>query len=809
MTITLCGAVSATDDLDDVKYVSITGSDDNDGTETNPYLTIGKGITSVNPDGTVNVDDGTYYEHLTISKNVNLVGKSQENTILDGSNTGRPITIDTGATVNISLFTIQNGNAYGSAGGGINNAGNLTMSNSTISGNTGNDRGGGIVNYGTLTVSNSTINGNTVQYYGGGIYNYGTLILSGSTISGNTVNSDGGGIMNIGTLKVSNSTISGNTARYGGGIYNDDIMEVFDSTISGNTAYWGGGIFNVDHLIIENCELISNSAFNTQGYAYGGAIYNILGTLSINNSKIQKNSATGAWNSGSAGAIYNYEGFLTIKNSLVEENTAQYGGALFFIHQTINVVGEVLIENCSISKNIATGSGGAMVTYLTTTIIDSVISDNIAQGTYSLGGAIIQYNHGSLTIIRTLIENNQANREGGAIYSETYEDGFLTIQDSKITGNSAEKGGAIYSDNYGLTSIINCIIEGNTASLDGGFLYKSGTRGSALLKFNRIITNTAVNGAALYNPQNTAFNAEYNWWGSNNPDFTTLIVGNVDYNPWLYMTLQANPNTIGQGETSKLTASFNNAYDGTTVTSLNPDNGHIPDKTPVTFNTDLGSVGSKTINKETTDGVAIATLTADETLGIAQVNAVTDAQTVKNDVTIKPKSSLYLTITPSKNNPMVGETVIYTLKVGNKGPNTAENVVMTYTIPQGLEFAGVKVDVGTYTYDAATRTITWTIGDVPVGDPYMWLSLKVTSAGRYLINPLLSTSTYDPTINTNTQSLTVNAAATPNNNNNNTNTNNTVNAATNTVNMRETGIPLIVLIMALFMVIGGLVSSKK
>ena len=87
----------------------------------------------------------------------------------------------------------------------------------------------------------------------------------------------------------------------------------------------------------------------------------------------------------------------------------------------------------------------------------------------------------------------------------------------------------------------------------------------------------------------------------------------------------------------------------------------------------------------------------------------------------------------------------------------------------------------------------------------MWLSLKVTSAGRYLINPLLSTSTYDPTLNSNTQRLAFNAAATPNNNTNN----NTVNAATNTVTMQETGIPLIVLIMALFMVIGGLVSSKK
>jgi uncharacterized repeat protein (TIGR01451 family) len=240
------------------------------------------------------------------------------------------------------------------------------------------------------------------------------------------------------------------------------------------------------------------------------------------------------------------------------------------------------------------------------------------------------------------------------------------------------------------------------------------------------------------------------------------------------------------------------------VTSLDPNTGHIPDGSPVTFNTDKGSIGSKIIDKETTAGITTATLTADETAGIAHITATTDAQAVNTELTINPKSSLYLTITPNKTSPVVGDTVIYTLKVGNHGPDTAKNVVMTYVVPEGLEFAGANVDVGTYTYDTATRTITWTIGDVPVGDPYMWLSLKILRAGSFLINPQLSTTTYDPTLNTDTQSLTIHVAATTNNN-----TINTVNAATNTVTMQHTGIPLIGLILALFMVIGGMVSSKK
>ncbi len=490
-------------------------------------------------------------------------------------------------------------------------------------------------------------------------------------------------------------------------------------------------------------------------------------------------------------AIYNSRGTLTVTDTSFTSNTANYGGAIY------NYLGSVSVTDTSFTSNTATTYGGAILNDGGSV---SVTDSNFTYNTAQQGGGIFTF-YGTVNVSGSNISDNTATHyHGGGI--ENYF-GTVSVSDSVISGNTAQNsgGGGIINDGGTLT-ITNSVISGNTAEFGGGIWNYYGT---LTANFNRIVNNSPT---AIQNDLGSV-DAEYNWWGSNDPNFTTLIVGNVDYNPWLYMTLQTNPTNIEQGDASTLTANFNNAFDGTTPTPLNPDNGHIPDKTPVTFNTDLGSVGSKTINKETTDGVATATLTADEAAGIAHVNAVTDSQTVNNNVTINPKSSqssIYLTITPSKTNPMVGETVIYTLKVGNKGPDTAKNVVMTYVVPEGLEFAGAKVDVGTYTYEAATRTVTWTIGDVPVGDPYMWLSLKVTSAGSYLINPLLSTSTYDPTLNTNTQSLTVNAVATPNNNTNN---NNTVSAATNTVTMQETGIPLIVLVLAILMIAGGIIGTKK
>ncbi|MGC9516166.1 MAG: SBBP repeat-containing protein [Methanomicrobiales archaeon] len=165
---------------------------------------------------------------------------------------------------------------------------------------------------------------------------------------------------------------------------------------------------------------------------------------------------------------------------------------------------------------------------------------------------------------------------------------------------------------------------------------------------------------------------------------------------------------------------------------------------------------------------------------------------------VTPKSSLYLRIT-GKTDPTVGDTVTYTLKVGNNGPSTAKDVVMTYTIPEGLEFLGATVDVGTWTYNPATRMLSWNLGDVPVCDPYMGLYLKIMKAGQYLINPQLFTSTYDPTLDENTQSLTVDATLPPT----------PTPVHSKTVGMQTTGVPVAALILAVLMVLSGIVSTKK
>lgn len=684
-------------------------------------------------------------------------------------------TVDNGGTVNVADGTYnehvvvnKNMNLLGQSQIGtiingtnngipltINNGFNLILTYFTIQNGNANI-GGGILNNGNLTINNCTIQQNIASSdnaRGGGIFNGGNLTIDQSLIQQNTVNGlgtygfgNGGGICNFGTLEVTNTIIQQNT-------------------VSGYGSQ-GGGISNLyANCNLENVTIQHNTV--TGSYCYAGGVATISGTLNINNSTIQDNTVLGS--QLSEGGALVADGILNISHSILQRNTVigpyARGGAIYGYIATID------IDHCTILENTATGTingdGGAIFTFTT-----------------------------PLTINHSIINNNTANSNGGAIcISQSYP---LTVNDTTFYGNSASGGGAIY--NRGISNINQCNFLNNTAIAGGAMVNDHGTLNA---NFNRIYGNTATSVGNAVHVDGGTTDLEDNWWGLNQPVFFGLLSGVSAPTQWLYMTINATPNPINNGATSLITVSFNNYFDGTTITPFSPGN-HLPDETPVLFQTDKGSIGSKSIDKITLMGLATATLTANETAGVARVNGTTDAQTVSTDVTINPKSSLYLTVTPSKTNPVTGETVTYTLKVGNNGPDAAENVVMTYTLPEGMEFVGASDDIGNqWTYDPATRIITWTLGTVPVGDPTLLLNLRFLRGGEFLINPLLSTTTYDPTLNEETQSLTVNAQQAP-----------VVDPTTvgaeqvNTVAMQSTGTPLAGVILVILMVMGGLVSAR-
>ncbi len=139
----------------------------------------------------------------------------------------RPFLIEADTTVTINDFAITNGNVQGTErGGGIHNLGNLTINRCSIAGNRSEYDGGGISNGpdAVMAINDSTVWGNVIEggtesVAGGGIYNAGNLTIKNSTVSTNTSSNDGGGIASIGPLELDSVTVTANSAQgaVGGG----------------------------------------------------------------------------------------------------------------------------------------------------------------------------------------------------------------------------------------------------------------------------------------------------------------------------------------------------------------------------------------------------------------------------------------------------------------------------------------------------------------------------------------------------------------------------------------------------------------
>ncbi|MCL4299763.1 MAG: CSLREA domain-containing protein [Anaerolineae bacterium] len=204
-------------------------------------------------------DNVAFFGDLDITDNLTLQGAGAASTVIDGNGSvtrDRVIEITAGVTAHISGVTIRRGFSSVFSGGGIFNAGSLTLILSQVISNTVNNNGGGIANQGTLVISQSLVMSNTgnppTYGFGGGLYNEGQLTLVESTVSGNE-NRLGGGLDSgpLATATLLNSTVSGNRAsENGGGINNRGagVLNLFNVTLTANrldmvtdNLAWNGG----------------------------------------------------------------------------------------------------------------------------------------------------------------------------------------------------------------------------------------------------------------------------------------------------------------------------------------------------------------------------------------------------------------------------------------------------------------------------------------------------------------------------------------------------------------------------------------
>jgi F5/8 type C domain len=449
---------------------------------------------------------------------------------VSGDSKTRVFNIYAGATVVISGLTIIDGNqttpdANGIvSGGGISNAGMLTINNSTISGNTataptesdfdnGDDAwGGGIVSTGPLTIVNSTLNSNSavggVGYFGGrasggAIACFAPLLLSGDTFTNNSAlganpsqdgerggAAAGGAVYATDTVTMTSTTISGNYATGG------NAPPTYSADSSGGAS--GGGVFAEQSLTITGSTITGNSATagvsgldsGSTGGATGGGVY-AGGTLTITSSTVSTNTAKviGYYNANlSAGGGVYAGGNATVWQSNIDDNTL-IGGAPEFgaARADVNALGGGLyvggmldLQQSSISQNSNTCSypvfgqpggaseGGGLYTAGGGTIRSSTIANNSAAGGVGYSDANNDY-----------FPASGGDGAGGGVYSA----GNLTITDSTIALNSASAGAGGSSSQF-------------YAGANGGSAKAGGVFASSLIVADSTITGNSTTAGA-------------------------------------------------------------------------------------------------------------------------------------------------------------------------------------------------------------------------------------------------------------------------------------------------------------------------
>lgn len=238
------------------------------------YTHIQEAIDHADEGDTIIVLPGTYREHITLSKLVNLIGNNVSTTAIDGQGSGTVVKV-TASNVVIEGFTVRNGEIgiYATSAGNCfikrNNASNnvdgihITSSwNCTIVNNnsSNNDHRGIFLNNSwECNVSSNVIEKN--EWYGLNLNSSRNSIVVGNTVKGGHNDHDA-----IGLLSCTNCSVVSNTAEdsHRFGIWVDSSTNcVVDKNYVNNNVY---GISIVNSL---QCSIKQNDVINSQKYNLG------------------------------------------------------------------------------------------------------------------------------------------------------------------------------------------------------------------------------------------------------------------------------------------------------------------------------------------------------------------------------------------------------------------------------------------------------------------------------------------------------------------------------------------------------------
>ena len=154
----------------------------------------------------------------------------------------------------------------------------------------------------------------------------------------------------------------------------------------------------------------------------------------------------------------------------------------------------------------------------------------------------------------------------------------------------------------------------------------------------------------------------------------------------------------------------------------------------------------------------------------------------------------------------VNDKIVYTIAVTNNGPDNATNVFLKDLLPKGLKF--ISAD-GKYN----STTGLWTIGDLQSGETAVLNIISQVIQSNVNITNIAAVhqTNYDPNSTNDQSNITVNVGkdSDPTSGGRPVKKDVGVNVNAETVTMKNTGVPVAVLVLSILAVFGGMLQKRK